>query len=52
VDYILVRRAEISTVTNVTVIRTEQSLLQHKLLVGTFQLGKCTSKKGRRYICE
>ena len=46
VDYILVPKSDRKLVRNVTVFQGESSLLQHKLLVGVFQLSEsgCRSK--------
>ena len=47
VDYILVPKSDRKLVRNVTVFQGESSLLQHKLLVGVFQLGEsgCLSER-------
>jgi len=45
VDYILVRKANMKTVQNVTVIQGESSLQQHKLLVGKLQLCEYSQRK-------
>jgi len=50
VDYILVRKVEIGRVSDVTVIRTEPTQQQHKLLVGTIQLGECGCRKGKKEV--
>ena len=48
VDYILVRKAEMRGLTNATVVRSEPSLQQHKLLIGTLQLEGCGHVKEKK----
>ena len=45
VDYILVRRSEMRWLTNATVVRSEPSLPQHKLLMGTLHMEDCGSMR-------
>ena len=48
VDYILVRKVEMRWLTNATVVRSESSLKQHKLLMGTLHMEDCGRRKEKK----
>ena len=50
VNYILVDQSEKSTVSDVTVIRNEPCLLQHKLLVCHLAVRECVPKRKRTFL--
>ena len=52
VDYILVDQSEKSTVSDVTVIRNEPCLLQHKLLVCHLVVRDWVPKKKRTFVSK
>lgn len=52
VDYILVRKAERHQLRNVTVIRGESCMQQHKLLVCMMDLNESVRKKGRAFVSK
>ena len=52
VNYILVDQSEKSTVSDVTVIRNEPCLLQHKLLVCHLVVREWVPKRKRTFVCK
>ena len=52
VDYILIRKSERNLLRNVTVMRGESCLQQHKLLVCMLELKECVKKKSKVFVSK